>query len=528
MKSTRIIIALCLLFILPTLAFAQSENVDMKVLDQIRKEGMDNSKVMDIAFHLTEVSGPRLTGSPGFMRAANYAKDQLTQWGLSNAMLDPWGEFGKGWWLEKSYLAMTKPWYKPLIAFPKSWTSGTGGQKSVQVVVINAKDSAELEGYRGKLAGKIVMLDRTDVYNRSFTPDAERYTDKQLDSMANAIPLARQPRDTSRRGRPNATNQGFFQRRRMTTLLRNMATSEGAVAILSSSTANHDGTVYVQGGGAYKATDPANLLDLSVAFDDYMMIERLVKSGTPVNIDIDVQTQMTKDNQQGYNVIAEIPGSDNKLKDEVVMLGGHLDSWQGSTGATDNGAGSAVMMEAVRILKALNLKPARTIRIALWSGEEQGLFGSSAYVKKTFADPSTMQLLPAHEKLSAYYNLDNGSGRIRGIYAENNEAVSHIFKQWFAPFSDLGANTLTLTETDGTDHMSFDAVGLPAFQFIQDPIDYETRTHHSNMDSYDHLVEADLKQAAVIVASFVYNTAMRADRMPRKELPKPRPARRGM
>ena len=307
-----------------------------------------------------------------------------------------------------------------------------------------------------------------------------------------------------------------------------MVTSEGALAILSSSVRNHDGTIFVQGGGAYGATDPANILDMAVSFEDFMLVQRLVKSGVPVTLDIDVQTGMTKDVQQGYNVIAEIPGTDKKLKEEVVMLGGHLDSWQGGTGATDNAAGCAVMMEAVRILKTLGFKPARTIRIALWSGEEEGLLGSAAYVKKNFADPTTMAVTPAHEKLSAYYNVDNGTGKIRGIYAENNEGASHIFRQWLAPLADLGANTVTLTETTGTDHQSFDRVGLPGFQFIQDEIEYDTRTHHSNMDTYDHLVEADLKQSAVVVATFVYNTAMRAEKLPRKEMPKPRPTRRGM
>lgn len=529
MKLIRTWSVLLLLVMAPSILFAQSENVDQKVIQQIKKEGMDNSKVMDIAFNFAEVSGPRLTGSPGFMRAANYAKDQLGKWGLSNAMLDPWGEFGKGWWIEKSYLAMKTPYYKPLIAVAKSWTVGSGGAKSVEVVLISATDSAGLEAYRGKLGGKIVMMERTETYKQSFVTDATRYSDAQLDSMANAIPQARRPVDTSAmRARRDQFRGGFNSARRMQTWVKNLATSEGAVAILSSSVRNHDGTIFVQGGGAYGASDPANILDMAVSFEDYMLVQRLVKSGVPVTLDIDVQTQLSKGLEQGYNVIAEIPGSDKKLKDEVVMLGGHLDSWQGGTGATDNAAGCSVMMEAVRILKALNLKPARTIRIALWSGEEQGLLGSHAYVKKNFADPATMAVLPAHEKLSAYYNVDNGTGKIRGIYAENNDGVSHIFKQWLAPLADLGANTVTLTETTGTDHQSFDQVGLPGFQFIQDVIEYDTRTHHSNMDTYDHLIEADLKQAAVVVASFIYNTAMRAEKLPRKELPKPRPARRGL
>jgi Zn-dependent M28 family amino/carboxypeptidase len=310
----------------------------------------------------------------------------------------------------------------------------------------------------------------------------------------------------------------------MMSSLRSLAISEGALAIVSTSTRNHDGTIFVQGGGSYKPTDPENFLDLAVGIEDYMTMLRLLKKNIPVKLDVDVQTKFTTTDTKGYNVIAEIKGTDKNLKDEVVMLGGHLDSWHGGTGATDNASGCAVMMEAVRILKTLNVQPKRTIRIALWSGEEQGLFGSRGYVKKNFADPVTMQLLPAHEKFSTYFNIDNGTGKIRGIYLQGNEAARSIFQQWLAPFHDLGAKTVTISNTGGTDHLAFDAVGLPGFQFIQDEIEYGTRTHHSNMDTYDHLIEDDLKQMATIVAAFVYNAAMRDQKIPRKELPKPRPA----
>jgi Zn-dependent M28 family amino/carboxypeptidase len=261
-----------------------------------------------------------------------------------------------------------------------------------------------------------------------------------------------------------------------------------------------------------------------VAMEDYMSICRLVKAGIPVKLDVDVKTAMSDKDTKGYNVIAEIKGTDPSLKDEIVMLGGHLDSWQGATGATDNAAGCSVMMEAVRILKTLGVKPRRTIRIALWNGEEQGLLGSRNYVKNHFADPATMELKPEHSKFSSYFNIDNGTGKIRGIYLQGNDKVKNIFAKWLEPFADLGAKTVTISNTGGTDHQSFDAVGLPGFQFIQDEIEYNTRTHHTNMDSYDHLIGDDLKQIATIVAAFVYNTAMRDEKLPRKELPKPRPA----
>lgn len=301
-----------------------------------------------------------------------------------------------------------------------------------------------------------------------------------------------------------------------------MAASEGAIALLSTSPRNHDGTIFVQQAGPYKVSDPANFLDIALQWEDYMTIVRLLRSNTPVKMDVEVETKFYTNDTQGYNVIAEIAGTDKNLKEEIVMLGAHLDSWHSGTGATDNGAGSAIMLEAVRILKAVGVKPRRTIRIALWSGEEQGLLGSKGYVKKTLADAATMQLLPAHEKFSSYFNVDNGTGKIRGVYLQGNQAVGPIFQQWLAPFNDIGAKTITISNTGGTDHLSFDAVGLPGFQFIQDPLEYDTRNHHSNMDVYDHLQEDDLKQAATIVAAFVYDAAMRDTKLPRKELPKPR------
>jgi carboxypeptidase Q len=308
-----------------------------------------------------------------------------------------------------------------------------------------------------------------------------------------------------------------------------LAEKEGALAILSMNPRGHDGTIFVQGTqyrpvSGYNMNSPEGITDIMLALEDYLMLCRLAKSGIPVKLDVDVQTAFNATDAKAYNVIAEIPGTDPKLKSEIVMLGAHLDSWQGATGATDNAAGSAVMLEAIRILKALNVKPKRTIRIALWSGEEQGLLGSRGYVKTHFADPAVMELKPEHEKLSGYFNIDNGTGKVRGIYLQGNEKVKDIFAAWFEPFKDLGAGTITVSNTGGTEHQAFDAVGLPGFQFIQDPIEYDTRTHHTNMDSYDHLISSDLKQIATIVAAFVYNTAQRDEKLPRKDLPKPRPA----
>lgn len=492
------------------------EKVDMAAIDQIKKEGLEHSKVMDIAFQLTDVAGPRLTNSPGFFRAANWAKTELAKWGLTNATLEPWGDFGKSWELKKSYIALTAPYYRPMIGYPKTWTKGSGGLQNAEILLIKATDSAGLESYRDKVKGKILLLYRTDTLKQSFKSDANRHTDEDLDKMAAAAPPA--PLDTAAlRRRRGGGNRGALT---LANTLREMALKEGALAILSMSPRGMDGTLFVQGGGAYTGKDPENPLDMMIAMEDYMSLLRLTNSGYPVKLALDVQTEFSSKDLKGYNVVAEIKGTD--LSNEIVMLGGHLDSWQGATGATDNAAGCAVMMEAIRIIKESGLKPRRTIRIALWSGEEQGLLGSRAYVKNHFADPANMVLKEDHGKVSAYFNLDNGTGKIRGIYLQGNEQLRPVFTQWLAPFNSLGAKTVTISNTGGTDHLAFDAVGIPGFQFIQDEIEYDTRTHHTNMDSYDHLIGADLTQAATIVAAFVFNAANRDDKLPRKELPKAR------
>jgi hypothetical protein len=509
------------LFLLTTTLFGQ-EKVDIDAVNKIKKEGFENSKVMDIAFYLTDVSGPRLTKSTGYDRASNWAVSELKKWGVQNAQLEPWGEFGKSWDLQKSYVAMTAPYYRPLIAFPKTWTKGTKGLQHAEVILITATDSAGLEPFKGRLNGKIIILNRTDTLKQTFKADASRHTDEELEKMANAQPAApRQPRDTTRRA---GTRSQFQQAAQMLVLLKAMADKEGAVAILSTSPRGHDGTLFVQGGGAYSATSPDNFLDIMIAFEDYLSICRLLRAGIPVKLEAEVKTSISAKDTKGYNVIAEIKGSDPSLKEELVMLGGHLDSWHGSTGATDNAAGCAVMMEVLRILKATGLQPRRTIRLALWSGEEQGLHGSRNYVKNHFADRSDMKLKADHAKVSAYFNMDNGTGKFRGVYLQGNEKVKPIFAQWLQPFESLGSKTLTISNTGGTDHLAFDEVGIPGFQFIQDEIEYDTRTHHTNMDSYDHLIADDMKHNAVMAAVFVYNAAMRDEKLPRKEMPKPREA----
>lgn len=501
--------------------FAQ-DTPDAAIVQKIRKEGLENSKAMDIAFNLTDVNGPRLSNSPGLKKAQEWAVKQLTEWGLKNVHLEEWGTFGKGWQIDKYYAATTLPYYHAIIASPKAWTPGTNGPIKSEVVLIKADSVADLAKYKGKLAGKIVMLDQGNPLPSGTKPDFVRYADTTLAKMADAKPQA--AGDRQRFGNGNNMMAQMMKLREVRAAISAMLLEEKVGLILTYARGGQ-GTFFTSNGASYALDAKPVSPELEVSAEDYLHMLRLLRGGKAVEVEADVKTSFYDQDPKGYNVIAEIPGTDKKLKDEIVIIGGHFDSWHAATGATDNAAGSTVMMEAMRILKAIDFKPKRTIRIALWSSEEQGLFGSRNYVLKHYGDPKTMVLTPDQKKVSAYYNLDNGTGKIRGIYLQGNVAAGPIFKSWLTPFNDLGANTVTVSNTGGTDHQAFDAVGIPGFQFIQDPMDYNTRTHHSNQDTYDRLVEDDLKQAATIIASFVYNTSQRDAQIPRKDLPTPQPAR---
>ena len=503
-----------------TSALAQEEAVDITAIQKIKEEGLNKSQVMQTAFYLTDVAGPRLANSPGLKKAENWAASTLKGWGLQNVALEPWGTFGRGWEVQKSYIAMSAPYYHALIASPKAWTPSTKGPIKAEVVLVKADSVADLAKYKGTLAGKIVIFDVNTAITTSFKSDGSRYTDEELAKMTE--PAA--PRTPNAGGPAPAAMEAMRKQRALRSQINDMLIQENVGLILSNGRGTH-GTFFTSNGASYAADAKAVAPEVEMSQEDYLLLLRLVKAGQKVEVEADIQTRFVDSDLTGYNVVAEIPGTDKKLKDQVVMIGAHLDSWHAATGATDNAAGSAVMMEAMRILKSIGFKPKRTIRMALWSAEEQGLYGSRNYVLKHFGDPKTMALTPEQAKVSAYYNLDNGTGKIRGVYLQGNEAIAPIFKSWLAPFADLGATTLTARNTGGTDHLSFDAVGIPGFQFIQDGIEYNTRTHHTNMDTYDRLIEADLKQAATIVASFVYHSAQRADLLPRKPLPTPAPAR---
>ena len=510
------------------------EKVDLEAMTRIRYEGFRDSKVMDYASGLMDSIGERLTGSPNMKRANEWTRDQLSAMGLSNAHLEPWGPFGRGWANQYVNVRMTAPDVVTLLAYPKAWTPGTNGViqgKCIRAIIDKKED---FEKYKGKLAGMIVILGADAEVKPITEPPYKRYSDDDLTKMLDyQIPPEHPPFRFA----------DFLKRQQFVKELNQFFADEKVLAVIDHSRGTSGGgTVFVQSGGSYKPGETVAVPQLTMATEHWTRIARLLEQKKEVSLELNVNNTFYDDDPMQYDTIAELPGTDKDKKDEVVMLGAHLDSWHAGTGATDNGAGTIVMMEAMRILKAIDFKPRRTIRIGLWSGEEEGLLGSQGYVEHHFGArphmdepgmkdmPSLLRreagdvtVKPEQAKVSAYFNVDNGTGKIRGIYLQENEAVAPIFDAWMKPFKDLGMDTMTMRNTGGTDHLSFDAVGIPGFQFIQDPIEYETRTHHSNMDVYDRLQPDDLRQAAVIVAAFVYDAAQRDQMLPRKPIEKALP-----
>ncbi|HVF46304.1 MAG TPA: M20/M25/M40 family metallo-hydrolase [Pyrinomonadaceae bacterium] len=550
--------------LLPAFTFAQNSSAGAPArgvytapkadIDKIRDEGLNRSKVMEHLSYLTDVIGGRLTNSPNMKRANEWTRDTMAKWGMQNAKLEPWGPFGRGWSLKSFNAQVTDPTAFPVIAYPKAWSPSTKGVVSSDVVFLDVNAVEDFAKYRGQLQGKIVLIAKPREVKAAFEGLGVRYSDAEL------VKLSEQP-DPATVTRPQApafTPEQQAERTRQQQFggqLHRFLLDEGVAVIVDNSRIGSGGTLFVSSASsapatatpAAPATGPAAPVlrftkeievrmvpQMTMATEDYNRLVRMIKLGAKPRMTVDIQAQYHDEDLMGYNTTAEIPGTDPKLKDELVMLGGHLDSWHSSTGATDNAAGCAVAMEAARILIASGLKPRRTIRVALWSGEEQGLIGSRQYVLQKFGEmkgggnrfgppdpnaPKPELIKKAdYDKLSAYYNLDNGTGKIRGVYMQGNAAVRPYFEAWLAPFSDLGARTLTMSNTGGTDHLSFDAIGLPGFQFIQDEIEYDTRTHHSNQDNYDRIQADDMKQAAVIMAAFVYQTAMMDEKMPRKPM----------
>ncbi len=499
---------------------------DLDALYKIKDEGFQRSEVMEIVGYLTDIYGPRLTNSPNIKAAAKWTTARMTDWGLTNVRLEPWGPFGRGWSNDKFYLQATAPQKYPIVGFPKAWSPGTNGLVDGEAVVAVFTSAKDVETYRGKLQGKIVMTAPAAVVAASIAPLSSRYDDKRLDE------LSREPAPLPPvgRGGPPARGGGPSEAQELNRVRAEFFASEGIVATLEPSRGVNGGTIFVQGPPAGGRGNPMAFRDpkapksfpqLVIAAEHYNRIMRTLEKKIPVRLEMNVENKFYDDDLNAFNIVGDILGTD--LDGEIVMLGAHFDSWHGGTGATDNAAGSAVMLEAMRILHATGLKMRRTVRIALWTGEEQGLLGSRAYVRDHFADRPKMALKPEHAKLSAYFNVDNGTGAIRGVYLQRNEAVAPVFQAWMEPFRNIGMTTLSIRNTASTDHVAFDEVGLPGFQFIQDAVEYDTRTHHSNMDVYDRIQPSDMIQNAVIVASFVYNAANRDQKLPRKPLPKPPP-----
>ncbi len=594
---------------------AETSSSDKKALHdetiaRIRVEGMEHSQVMETLSYLCDVIGPRLTGSPNLKRANEWTRSQMQCWGLTNAHLEAWGPFGRGWSLKRFSAQVIEPQTIPLLGCPAAWSPGLEKPLVADVVYLDAGTNNDLQPFEGKLKGAIVLAGSPRELGPHFDPLATRINETNLLRLANAGTdnisrysfMMGERRPSPSRRAPSARFQSPFR-------ALSFAAKEGAALVVSPSMMGDDGTLLVQAASApmrdasrtnaaggfaeamagltrvWATNAPSIPPQITLAAEDYNRLVRMIQKGEKLRMAVDLQVQFHGDDVMAYNTLAEIPGSD--LKDQIVMLGGHMDSWHAGTGATDNGVGVAVAMEAARILATLKVQPRRTIRVGLWSGEEQGLFGSKAYVSSHFgyytnttgtaartnelaattgkdlrspkgkdADsdipravlaglsrffrnssstndvargaPGSRQSstgsssgrklvrLKDYENLSAYFNLDNGAGKIRGIYMQNNEAVRPLFRAWLEPFRDLGAETITSSNTGGTDHLSFDGIGLPGFQFLQDPLDYGTRTHHTNQDVVDRCPPDDLKQAAVIMATFVYEAAMADAKLPRK------------
>jgi carboxypeptidase Q len=522
-----------------------TENLDLEMYGRIRVEGLDHSHIMEYASGLFDGIGPRLTGSPNMAKANAWTRDQLTAMGCANAKLESWGEFGMGWRQISTSVDMATPDTAVLIAQATPWSPATPGAVTAEVIAVPyPQDENDLAQWKGKLAGKIILFGRPPVVPPDPAPLLQHYDEAKLRQIFD-YPLDGDFKDQSVESPDPNFWAAVFKQVNFKEKISKFFADEHAVAIFLSSYAGDGGIMRddnneAMGQRVFMADHKQPIPSAVLANEGFGRIARLLQAGVPVTATVNINTQFTGEHEQGYNTIAEIPGTDPNLKEQVVMLGGHLDSWIAGTGATDDGAGAIIAMEAMRILTALHVQPRRTIRIALWSGEEQGEYGSLNYVRNHFAtvglstDPAQMEVpdflrqqvgplktKPEYGLISGYFNIDNGGGRLLGIYTENNAAIGPIFEQWIKPLKDIGVTTVSSRKTGGTDHESFDQAGIPGFQFIQDPRDYETRSVHTNQDVYERLSPSDLKQAAVVEATFVYDTAMRQQMLPRKPLPQP-------
>ena len=528
---------------------AASEKINYEDISKIKAEGTQRSQVMEIMSYLTDVHGPRLTGSPNIEKAGQWAVAKMKDWGLTSVAMEPWANrrgFDRGWSNDKFYMAAVSPQAFPIVGTPGAWTPGTIGLVRAEAIVVTATNEEELGEYKGKLKGKWILAGAAPDVPAYWTAPSHRYTTDELDAIELGTPAPEfglaPPGGRGGRGgagapgapagAPAATPQQAAQQ--FGQLRSEFFRTEGAAGVLSTAQRGHG--VYTIGGN--RNADPATTLPaIAITAEHYGRIARMLAKNIPVTIEADIKNTFYQ-NPPMFNVLGEIRGTDKA--DELVMLGAHFDSWHASTGATDNGAGSGAMMEAMRILKQTGVPLRRTVRIGLWPGEEQGLNGSAEYVAMHFAgrgapppgsEPAPsgsrggrgpqgpLELKPDHAKFAAYFNIDNGTGALRGVYLQGNDAVAPIFREWMEPFRSMGMTTLSIRNTGGTDHLSFDAVGLPGFQFIQDAVEYDTMTHHTNLDSYERLQPNDMMKNATIAAAFAYLAANRDEKLPRKPLP---------
>ena len=553
-----------LLLLVSALLVAQQpiERIDLNVIHKIktaelgggggfggggggRGGGRGAAPIMETLYNLTDHYGPRLTNSPQFRAAGEWAVGQLKEWGLSNVHLEKWatapspsdaadsaaagGRGGRAaipsWEFTEYEGAMVSPTYMPIIGYPQAWSGSTDGKVTGDAIMVaQPATMADMDKLHGTLKGKIVLLG-TGPFELAFpdTPLGVRYTDAELAAMIpELIPTGAGAAGRGGRGGRGGPALSQEEQRAVTARAATFWKDEGVLLTISANgTTRGSSGVVATSNGSPRTGDPTkNVPSIAVTAENYNRVARLLEHSVPVKLAFNIQTKFDMSQTESFNVIAELPGATKP--NELVMVGGHFDSWHMGTGATDNGAGAAVAMEVMRILKSANLKMDRTVRMALWGGEEEGLLGSAAYVKEHFADTATMKTTAEHDGFAGYFNIDNGTGKVRGIYLQGNEMVRPIFEQWFAAIKDLTPGIITIRNTGGTDHQSYDAVGLPGFQFIQDPMDYETRTHHTNMDTYERVQQGDVEQMAIIEAYFVYQAATRPEKLPRKDLPAPR------
>lgn len=512
MKKLQMISSLVILAFMPFLLGAQTESVDLEMVYKIKSYEKSKSQIEEISFWMTDYLGPRLTASQGKLRANEWVKNKFTELGFENAVVEEVRPFDRGGWdNEKTYVAMTAPYYSNFAALPKAWTGSTKGLVKGKAVLVDIKEESDLDEFKGKLKGKIAVMSSTASYEPKFEALATRYTEEEL------MELTKESMG-GRGGRGNFDYAAYLKSMQLRNAASEFLKEEGVAVIISS---GGEFNVPRASGANYKSGDKEPIAELTLPVEAHGRIVRLMQHDVPVELEVEVKNKFTK-SEFVTNVMAEIPGTDPNLKDEIVLIGAHLDSWHGGTGAADNASGCIVMMEAMRILKELNVNPKRTIRIALWGGEEQGLHGSRGYVEKYIRDAQSMELKAGFDNFQVYFNMDNGTGKYRGIYLQENEMVRPFFETWLAPFASMDCSTISIRNTGGTDHQSFDPLGLPAFQFIQDEIEYG-RGYHTVMDTYERLLMSDLKHNAIVTAALVYQAAMTDNKMPRKPYVKPDP-----